>query len=66
MSIFDTDEQKMDKAVFEPIKQYVKDNLHLTLEKSGPCSFNIQLWIEGELICHNTIDLTHIHGTPQY
>lgn len=33
MSIFDTDEQKMDKAVFEPIKQYVKDNLHLTLEK---------------------------------
>lgn len=65
MSIFNTDEQKMDKAVFEPIKQYIKDNLHLTLGRSGPCSFDIQLWIEGELICRSNIDLAHVHGTPQ-
>lgn len=65
MSIFNTDEQKMDRAVFEPIKQYIKDNLHLTVERSGPCSFEIQLRIEGELICCNNIDLTHVHGTPQ-
>lgn len=65
MSIFNTDEQKMEEAVFEPIKQYIKDNLHLTLRRSGPCSFEMQLWIEEELICCNNIDLTHMHGAPQ-